>query len=614
MKTIINNECSPRVGRPLQKIKLIPLLASALSSAGRLLNVLTSLIKVARLSPNTRNSMARQVERITADRPEHTALVFENQSFSYGELNARANQYARVFLRAGITKGDCVAVFLNNRPEVLFVILGLSKIGAISGMINTNQKKSVLSHSLSLINAKALVSSGELFSHINEIASELPCKKLFCVDPHVANRHNLKALDINALADQEETINVHCSQYVQLKDPCFYVFTSGTTGLPKASVMSNMRWFKVMHGIGQGAMSMSKDDVFYLCLPFYHNNALTVSLSSVLGAGATLALSKKFSASRFWQEIKTHEATCFSYIGELLRYLLNQPPSLNDRSHNLRMIIGNGLKPDIWSEFEQRFAIPHINEFYGASECNLMFINTWNMEKTAGFCPLAYQIVRYDYEGEAPLLDSFGRMIKAKPGETGLLITEVNDKSPYDGYTNKNDSDAKLLRNVFVEGDCYFNSGDIVFNQGFRHISFVDRTGDTFRWKGENVSCSEVESVLNRFAAIESSAVYGVSIPGADGKAGMAAIQLNADAGQFDVAKLYDDLFGDLPSYAIPLFLRILPKQELTGTFKIIKTQLKVDGFDIERFEDPIYKLSEKDGRYIEFSRDELMGMQTWKG
>src|SRR5574343_1354177 len=291
--------------------------------------------------------------------------------------------------------------------------------------------------------------------------------------------------------------------------------------------MSHYRWHRCMSGMGIMGLRLRPEDVLYCPLPLYHNNALTVSWGAVVGAGASLVLVPKFSASRFWDDVRCYQATSFCYIGELCRYLLNQPARPDDRAHRVRAMLGNGLRPEIWDAFQQRFGIDHIAEFYTASECNLAFINALGLPRTTGLCPLSYAIVRMDLDTEQPVRSGRRQhMSRVQRGEVGLLITEITTRAPLDGYTDAKATEAKVLRNVFKKGDAWFNTGDLVRHQGLHHMQFVDRLGDTFRWKGENVATTEVEGVLAHQAEVAEAVVYGVTVPGADGRAGMAALTL----------------------------------------------------------------------------------------
>ncbi|HWU68085.1 MAG TPA: long-chain-acyl-CoA synthetase [Stenotrophobium sp.] len=551
---------------------------------------------MATLSRDRRGSIGLRVEQMARRYPQRKALMFDNRSWSYAEFNAWANRIAALLRAQGVRKGHSVALLMENRPEVLVCITAIVKLGAIAGMLNHNQRADVLMHSIKLTQAQVLIVGEECM----EALQSTPCTPdrdramRFLWDGQGKPPAGFLGLR-DAAADQPAT-NPPETQEVMQRDPCFYIFTSGTTGLPKASVMTHYRWLNSMAGVGLMSLRLRGDDVFYCPLPFYHNNALTVSWGAVLGAGATLAIGRKFSASRFWDEVRHYDATAFCYIGEILRYLLNRPASPRDRDHRVRVITGNGLRPEIWEEFQQRFGIARISEFYGASEGNLAFVNSFGLSRTAGFCPLTYAIVEFDADQDQPVRDAKGFLKKVAKGGVGLLISEVTDKRPFDGYTDSKASNSKLLRDVFKKGDCWFNTGDLVRDQGYRHIQFVDRTGDTFRWKGENVATTEVEGALNRYPGVEQAVVYGVQIAGADGRAGMAA--LTCAGGKFDGAALARHLCTELPAYAVPIFIRLREQQELTVTFKFRKVELKAEGFDPAKVGEPLYILIDRERGY----------------
>ncbi|TNF11593.1 MAG: long-chain-acyl-CoA synthetase, partial [Pseudomonadales bacterium] len=325
-----------------------------------------------------------------------------------------------------------------------------------------------------------------------------------------------------------------------------------------------------------------------LTLPCYHNNAVTVCWSAALAGGAAIALRRRFSASAFWSDVARYRATCFGYIGELCRYLLNQPVQPAEQNNSLRCMIGNGLRPSIWAEFKQRFGIRQITEFYASSEGNIGFTNVFNFDNTVGYTPATYAIVRYDLENDCVLRDAKGFLHKADKGEAGLLISEISAKWPFDGYTDPAKSESVILRNVFKKGDAWFNTGDLMRDIGCKHAQFVDRLGDTFRWKGENVSTTEVENVLGAFPGVEDAVVYGVEIPATNGRCGMAALRLTPGS-DLDGAALASYLDAELPAYAAPLFIRLLGEVETTGTFKYKKTDLKQAAYDPARSDDPLY-------------------------
>jgi fatty-acyl-CoA synthase/citronellyl-CoA synthetase len=415
--------------------------------------------------------------------------------------------------------------------------------------------------------------------------------------------------DLNIVSADHSEDNPGTTANIQMKQPCYYIFTSGTTGLPKASVMSHYRWHKSMAGMGLTSMRLTSNDVMYLSLPLYHNNALTVALAGILGAGGCMAIGRKFSVSRFWDEVRHYRATTFCYIGELCRYLLNSDSKDNDREHSIRAIIGNGLRPDIWMEFKQRFGINHINEFYGASECNLVFTNALNLDCTAGLCPLPYNVVEYDIDKDEPVRNNQGFMNPVKKGETGLLITEINPKQPFEGYTDPEATAKKILTDVFASGDRWFNSGDMVINQGFKHIAFADRLGDTFRWKGENVATTEVEAVANEYPGVEHSVAYGVEIPGTDGRAGMAALTLK-NINDFDEAAFSRHLHEKLPAYAVPIFIRIREQEEVTGTLKYRKVELKKEHYDLAQVDEPLFVMLPQQQHFIPLDNQTLTNIQ----
>lgn len=537
------------------------------------------------LSADKPGSLGLLLEKQAAQHGDDTALLFEDQRWNYREFNAWANRHAHALKKRGVKSGDAVAILMENRPEVLAAVAGTVKLGGIAGMLNHNQRGDVLAHSLALTKANVLIVGEE-------------CRDAFAslkLDPSVTvvwdSDSGLRAeLAAASSANPAET------QAVILRQPCFYIFTSGTTGLPKASVMTHYRWLRGGVGLGELTLRLSRDDIFYCALPLYHNNALTVSWGSVLGTGAALALGRKFSATKFWDECRRTNATAFCYIGEICRYLLNRPASPDDRRHRVRLIVGNGLRTEIWDDFVARFGIERVFEFYGASECNVAFVNGFGLSKTAGYCPMSFAVAEFDAETETPKRDATGFMKKVATGAVGLLITEINERNPFDGYTDKKASDAKLLKDVFTKGDCWFNTGDLVRNQGYKHIQFIDRVGDTFRWKGENVATTEIEAALNKFAGVEQACVYGVEVPGADGRAGMAALTI---AGAFDGAALSAHLQNELPAYAVPVFIRLRAEQEMTGTFKFRKVELKKEGFDPSKISDgALYALLDRERGY----------------
>ena len=530
-------------------------------------------------------SLGWALERAARLYPDAPALLEGQRRLSYALFNGWANRLARSFQAEGVKHGSVVAVMLENRAELLVTLAALAKLGAVGALINTTQRGQVLAHSLNLVSPGHFVVGEELREAFDEVRANLQggAERLYWVADDDTLRDPGQApagwANLMRLAQAQSSDNLAETAQVRLKDACFYIYTSGTTGLPKASIMSHGRWIKAYGGFGHSGLGLGREDVLYLTLPCYHNNAVTVCWSAVLAGGAAIALRRKFSAKAFWKDVRHYNATCFGYIGELCRYLLNQPPCEEERDNSLTCMIGNGLRPSIWGEFKARFGIERITEFYAASEGNIGFTNVFNFDNTVGFSPATYAIVRYDLENDRPLRDAKGFMEKVGKGESGLLISEISDKWPFDGYTDPAKTQAVIYRDVFKQGDAWFNTGDLMRDLGFKHTQFVDRLGDTFRWKGENVSTTEVENVLGAFPGVEDAVVYGVEIPGTDGRCGMAALRL-APGQALDGQALAEHLDRELPAYAVPLFLRLLQQVETTGTFKYKKADLKSAGFD----------------------------------
>ncbi|MCH9640468.1 MAG: long-chain-acyl-CoA synthetase FadD6 [Actinomycetia bacterium] len=543
--------------------------------------------------PSAKTSIGKVFQDRAARYADKTFLKFEDREITYGEANETVNRYAAVLATRGVGHGDVVGIMLRNSPEAILVMLAAVKCGAISGMLNYNQRDAVLKHSLGLLSATAVVADTEFVDAIGDSG---------------ADTDGLMTLDeLTRLAATAPAKNPSTASAVLAKDKAFYIFTSGTTGMPKASVMTHYRWLRALAGFGGLGLRLNSSDTLYCCLPLYHNNALTVALSSVLSSGATLALGKSFSASRFWDDIIRYDATAFVYIGEVCTYLLGQPAKETDRKHRVRVIVGNGLRPAIWDDFTDRFGIDRVCEFYSASEGNTAFVNVLNVDKTTGICPTPVAFVEYNESGE-PVRDKDGRVRKVKNGEPGLLLSKISNFQPFDGYTDQKESEKKLVRDAFKEGDAWFNTGDLMRSQGFGHAAFTDRLGDTFRWKGENVATTEVEAAVSRDPQVEECTVFGVEVPHTGGKAGMVAIQLN-DGAEFDGKQLAKSVYDKLPGYAIPLFVRLVEELAHTSTFKSQKGDLRKQGYgassgeeaDEAKIEDPIYVLSGRSEGYVPF-------------
>jgi len=472
-------------------------------------------------------------------------------------------------------------------------------------MINTSQKGKVLTHSINLVNPKLIIMGEECVSAYEVIRknTNLPDDKhLYFADLNtLVNTGTCPAGWTNIANEIQNQNQQNPKQTRQIfsEDPCFYIYTSGTTGLPKAVIFNHGRFMKLYGTFGYITVRLKKTDRLYVPLPFYHATALGVCWSTALAGSACLVMARKFSVSRFWPDIRENKATAFAYVGELCRYLIEQPPSPEDANNQVRVMVGNGMRPAIWPTFKERFGIPRVMEFYGSSEGNIAFTNLLNFEKTVGMSPLPYAIVKYDRETDTPFRNQAGYMTKVSKGEAGLLIGHITEKAPFHGYTDPSKTASSILKDAFEKGDQWFNTGDIMRHMGYRHAQFVDRTGDTFRWKGENVSTTEVEMLIEEVDTVTEAVVFGVEIPNTNGRAGMASIRLNRPLEEFDFAQFLQQMKTNMSDYSIPVFLSINEGVELTGTFKHLKGPLKEKGFDVQKNTDPLYVWLPKTEEYV---------------
>ena len=566
---------------------------------GDLLDFLRMIVMllIHRPRPRTdRYSLARRVEENAAQFPERLMCLFEGRQLTWGAFNERANRFAHLFADQGIGKGDRVALLMENRPDFLQVVTGLNKRGAIAGLINTNLHGPALIHSLKTTSTNCLVFGEELLPTVRGDLEDIRAAgitSLLMVKDHGTENCPPWAEDVSRRLLSCSPENPASTGTVSLKDPCFYIFTSGTTGLPKAAVVSHHRWLTMSQVFCLTALRLKPKDRTYLCLPLYHSSAMFAGFGATIAGGSAIFLRRKFSARNFWQEVHDHKTTCFIYIGELCRYLLNQDPSPMEQRNPLQRCTGNGLRPDIWMEFKQRFGLRRISEFYGASEGNSGFLNVLNRNCTVGVSVSPFALVQYAVSSGAAERDGAGFCRQVPDFSPGLLLTEITDKTVFDGYTSATATDKKILRDVFHKGDAWLNTGDLVRRVnagpafGLKHYQFVDRLGDTFRWRGENVSTNEVSEVINRFDDVEYSNVYGVHLPGTDGRAGMVA--LKPRSGKIDMDRFSGFVNQNLPRYSRPVFVRLIEEMETTSTFKQKKSNLVEDAYHPDRCQEKVW-------------------------
>jgi citronellyl-CoA synthetase len=538
------------------------------------------------------------LQRATNENPNGIAVVYQDTQLSYRQFNAWANRIADYLVSIGLKKGDTVVVEIENRPELLAICAGCAKVGICLALLNTSQRGKILVHSINLVKPKAAFVGGELVEAIEEVRDQLvvPADHYFYLadqdtleDPGEAPKGYTNLAEV--IADCSSA-NPASAEHMYLKDDLFYIYTSGTTGLPKAVIFNHGRWEKAYGAFGFAAVRLTDQDRIYCTLPLYHATGMVIGWGTAIAANAGIVLARKFSASRFWDDIRHYNCTCFAYVGELCRYLHEQDPKPNDLDNKVHVIVGNGLRPGIWKGFKQRFGIDRVVELYASSEGNVAFTNIFNFDNTVGFSPVSYAIVKYDKDRDEPVRNNRGFMIKTQKGEAGLMLGEITDKTPFEGYTDREKTEKSVFHNVFKKGDAWFNTGDMMRDIGFRHAQFVDRLGDTFRWKGENVSTTEVEQIIDSYEGIAETVVYGVEIPNTNGRAGMAQVRLDKHHSTFNFADFCTYLKRELPAYAIPVFLRINDHaMETTGTFKHQKNKLKEQSYKLALQNNPVYVL-----------------------
>jgi acyl-CoA synthetase (AMP-forming)/AMP-acid ligase II len=546
-------------------------------------------------SSSARVGAASLLERNARAHGHAPALLFEDERYTWDEVNQHANRWARLLLAEGVARRDVVALVMDNRPDFVFALLGASKLKAVVACVNTNLAGAPLAHAIGVTNARLVIAGSEHEDAVERVLGEArrfgpPPKLLVHADRNgTTSRHT-----VNARLAEMASHDLGGPGPVST-EPMTYIYTSGTTGLPKAAVVTNRRFLVASYGFGKVAHAAKPGDVIYVALPLYHGSGQWGGLGAALTSGAAVAIRRKFSASAFWKDVIRFRATRIVYIGELCRYLLNQPASPLDTAHAVQIAVGNGLRPDVWEPFQTRFGIRLIREFYGATEGNAPLVNLEGRRGMIGQLGRRMALVACDPATGEVRRDARGRCERLRrPGETGLFIGKIGGTLKFDGYVDRTATEAKIVRDVFQDGDCWFNSGDLMTLHEDGWVSFADRVGDTFRWKGENVSTSEVAQVVNRAGGVLESSVFGVSIPGTEGKAGMACLVVSPG---FDLEAFARHVESELPSYSRPLFVRVLGQMRITSTLKHQKTEYQRESYDPDRTPDLVFALLE--GRYV---------------
>ncbi|XP_054626465.1 long-chain fatty acid transport protein 2-like [Dunckerocampus dactyliophorus] len=541
----------------------------------------------------------------TADHPNKVFVVFENESYTYTSTDKTSNKIANALqAHPRYTAGDTVALFMANEPAYMFTCLALAKLGSPVALLNHNIRTKSLLHCFSCCKAKVLIAASELKEAVEDVLPSLREQGVIVL----LMVQSCETPGIESFSDKveqasEAALPRSLRSNITFKSPAVYIYTSGTTGLPKAAVVNQNRLLIALAVLASNGVSSS--DVIYVNLPLYHTAGFIVGFIGSIETGSTIILKRKFSASQFWDDCRKHNVTVVQYIGEVMRYLCSTPKRENDKDHKVRLAIGNGIRAEIWREFLNRFGNIKVKEFYASTEGNVGFVNYSGKIGAIGRVNFLHKIlfpysfIKYDTERDEPIRDANGLCIEALKGETGLLVSKITNIAPFVGYAqNEEQTERKRLRNVFKKGDLYFNSGDLMRMDQDNFIYFQDRVGDTFRWKGENVATTEVSDILTLSDCLKEANVYGVQVPGHEGRIGMAAVTVKEDA-QFDGSKIYNHVVSYLPAYARPRFIRIKDVVELTGTFKQMKVKLVEENFDPGRIQDPLYILDDNHKSYV---------------
>jgi fatty-acyl-CoA synthase len=534
------------------------------------------------------------IEEKATELGDAPALLSDRECLTYRGLFERANKYARWALDVNIAKGDTVCLMMPNRPEYLAIWLGITTVGGVVALLNTNLAGPSLAHCVNIVAPRHLIVAAELIDPLTLALPHLAAPPTIWV--HGYSQASFRRIDLDIERRDGAKLSASERRPLTIEDRALYIYTSGTTGLPKAANVSHARVMQWSHWFA-GMMNVQPADRMYNCLPMYHSVGGVVATGAMLAAGGAVVIRDKFSASQFWSDIKRWRCTLLQYIGELCRYLLHTAPSPHENGHKVRMACGNGLRPDIWDEFKNRFQIPQIFEFYAATEGGVSLFNIEGKNGAIGRVPsylthrFSPQLIQFDVEQDKLVRNERGLCVRCAPNEIGEAIGQAledpsNVGSRFEGYTSMEASEKRMVRNVFKPGDVWVRTGDLMRKDEKGFFYFVDRIGDTFRWKGENVATFEVSEAICAFSGIKEATVYGVTIPGADGRAGMATLVAEHP---LDLRAFREHLISRLPHYACPLFLRIRNEMEVTGTFKYSKTDLVRQGYDPAASTDLIY-------------------------
>jgi fatty-acyl-CoA synthase len=543
-------------------------------------------------------TLAALVAERAALAPDAPALLSDDMSMTYGDLAAQANRTARWALAREIRSGDVVCLLMENCPNYVAIWLGITQVGGVVALLNTNLDGRALAHCARAAAPRHVIAGANFVAGLRTMARDLGPHATCWLDG--ADDPDFRRLDTDIERLESGELRATEAPSPTMRDTALLIYTSGTTGLPKAARISHARLTEWSHWFA-GMMNVTPRDRMYNCLPMYHSVGGVVAVGALLVSGGAVAIRRHFSVRYFWDDIAAFDCTLFQYIGELCRYLVNAPPHPLERAHRLRLCCGNGLRGDVWERFQARFAIPDILEFYAATEGNVTLYNCEGRPGAIGRVPgflahrIAIALIRTDPETNEPHRDGLGQCVACGPDEPGEAIGRIRGGN-FEGYTDAEATERKILRDVFAPGDAWFRTGDLMRKDAAGFYFFVDRLGDTFRWKGENVSTAEVAGVIAACPGVIDAVVFGVAVPGAEGRAGMAAIAADAS---FRLDVLHRHVGAHLPDYARPRFVRLCGEIARTGTFKLTKAALAREGYGANHTGDPCYVQDPARGTYV---------------
>jgi fatty-acyl-CoA synthase len=522
------------------------------------------------------------------------ALLSPNASLSYRGLAEASHRYAHWAFAEGLRAGDVACLLMPNCPDYMAIWLGLTRLGISVGLLNTHLRGEVLAHSIRIVAPRYVIFGAALSDELRTARAHLDASIEYW--SHGPGDIDSPRLDQAVARLPGESLPQADYPVPLLEDRALFIYTSGTTGPPKAANVSHFRLMQWSHWFA-GMLDTKPSDRMYDCLPLYHSVGGIVATGATLVGGGAVVLRERFSAREFWRDLVKERCTLFQYIGELCRYLLHSPPQPEEILHKLRLCCGNGLRAEVWEAFQSRFRIPQILEYYAATEGSFSLYNCEGRIGAIGRIPpylshrLPVALVQFDVKTDIPARNQSGYCVRCAPNEVGEALGEIIDaggaeSGRFEGYTDPDASKRKILRDVFVHGDAWYRTGDLMRQDERGFFYFVDRVGDTYRWKGENVSTSEVAAVIAASPGVTDAVVYGVAIPNTDGRAGMAALVVDAE---FNLGAFRRHVLDRLPAYARPLFLRLVPSIALTGTFKLNKQELARQGYDPAVVNDVLY-------------------------